>query len=311
MATKNSIFQSISLRFQTDIAPKFRQLFNISIKYPFQGFFIFLTPDHTLPFLQKNYKQYDIFLAHLSKFLKPKDIVIDIGANCGDTLAAMIQFNPEIIFYCIEPDPLFFSYLEKNKAQIEAALKNTSIHLINAFIAKKMQTAILVGKDGTKRAAPISQNTAPTTNKLHETIPFDDLRIKYIPQDQKIRLLKSDVDGFDYDVLNSALNTLKTDQPILFFEADYRSHEEKNQFLNTINTLFEIGYSNFWLFDNFGGFILHTTEISVLNQMIAYLAKQNLENATRTIYYLDILCAFPHDMPLLKKVIKEYNQIPL
>jgi len=58
----------------------------VDIGYKIGRFLIRLPHDHLLPVYQARFPQYDRFLPHLAGFLPKKLIVIDLGANCADTL---------------------------------------------------------------------------------------------------------------------------------------------------------------------------------------------------------------------------------
>jgi tRNA G46 methylase TrmB len=82
-----------------------------SVLYELGRLLIHLPRYHKLPEYQQRHRQYDRFLPHLIKDLDHDDIVIDVGANCGDTLAGMVSKNPKLHYICIEPDNEFYSYL--------------------------------------------------------------------------------------------------------------------------------------------------------------------------------------------------------
>ena len=107
----------------------------------------------------------------------------------------------------------------------------------------------------------------------------------------KIGLLKTDVDGFDYDVLNSSFDIIKTNSPVLYFELFFENENQKKGYSETISSLAGIGYCDWTVFDNFGAVVLRTSEINVIFQLMDYVARQNSLLSTRTIHYFDILAA--------------------
>ena len=107
----------------------------------------------------------------------------------------------------------------------------------------------------------------------------------------RVCLLKTDVDGFDYDVLNSASSTIKKHKPIIFFELQYSEVAQKNGFRETLESLFRRGYNDFTVFDNFGELMFRSNQIREIIQLMEYIWRQNVGLAARTIYYFDILAA--------------------
>lgn len=273
------------------------------IDYSFGKINIKLPADHLLPTYQKKHKNYDRFLPHLAKHLNQNDIVIDIGANCGDTLAAMCDSNPALQYICIEADNKFFNFLEENIKSIKSKV-STSITPIKALVGNQITSVKLIGKGGTKKA---SKDIKSVNDELLYSKSFDDI-FEEINQSErsKLRLIKSDVDGFDYDVLNSAMQSVEKYRPIIFFECDYADDHQKSEYLKTINTLINKEYLYFFIFDNFGEFILQTNDIQQIESLTNYVWRQNSKSSTRTVYYFDILCCNRGDYDLLHHAVSSY-----
>ena len=121
-----------------------------------------------------------------------------------------------------------------------------------------------------------------------------------------IRLLKSDVDGFDYDVLDSASEVLSTQSPILFFECDFRDEAQRTGYFSTIGRLDRLGYSNWVAFDNYGEVVLQTTDCTDITQLLEYVWRQKQHRSTRTIYYFDVLASVELDAGLVSRVVSDY-----
>ena len=103
---------------------KFKIILNIDTNYKLANHNLILPANHPLPSYQKRHKLYDKFLPHISKFLENNSTIIDIGANCGDTLVAMYHNNKNLNYVCIEMNNFFFkNYLKKNIDNIKI-LKN-------------------------------------------------------------------------------------------------------------------------------------------------------------------------------------------
>jgi hypothetical protein len=163
----------------------------------------------------------------------------------------------------------------------------------------------LAGSGGTKHATPNSDSS--TIEPVYISRSLDELlstELKHLSGD--LKLLKSDVDGFDYDVLNSAESNIKKYNPMLFFECQCDNEDQKKNYLLTLEMLLSAGYEDFWLFDNFGEFLLHTTEIKNISMLIEYVWRQKNHSSTRTIYYFDILCCTKDSKQFITDVIDGY-----
>ena len=230
-------------------------------------------------------------------------MVIDVGANCGDTLAAMISVNPSLRYVCIEPDDEFYGYLEKNVERIRTFVPNASIQLIQNLISDIDVSAGLSGSGGTKH-----RDEDAATGPKFKSRRLSEVLADVEAAENHLRLLKSDVDGFDYDVLNSAGVWLKSDKLILFFECMYSEAFQRDGYIKLIENLFSIGFSDYWIFDNFGGLILHSDSSDTIIQLIDYVWQQNQGIASRSIYYFDILAAKPVDVSFISNLVRSYSE---
>lgn len=265
--------------------------------YYYSKYAITIPPGHLLPHNQKKYMQYDRFLPHLAKYLAKGDLIIDVGANVGDTVAGMLDANPHLEFICIEPDDMFFNYLNKNINIIRNSLENPKVETLKYLVGKSITNVELTGGAGTKHSVAASGSG------------LQSIQLDTILTDHKTppRLLKSDVDGFDWDVLDSAKNTLDKYSPIVFFECEYSDLSQMTSFKKTISSMNDIGYTHWWLFDNFGNLTLNTKSINEVSSLIDYVWRQNSGVSTRTIWYFDVLACKEDDELFLTKAVDEYS----
>ena len=271
-----------------------------SVLYELGQLSIHLPRYHKLPEYQQRHRQYDSFLPHLVKDLNRDDIIIDVGANCGDTLAGMVSKNPKLHYICIEPDDEFYSYLLSNTARIKQKFPDTSIDLVKGFISDSEVAAGLIGEGGTKHR---DKTVAGGFKSSRLADIVDKLGIV-----KAVRLIKSDVDGYDYDVINSAGRLLESERVILFFECQYFEIGQREGFIRLFGDLLKLGFSDFRFFDNFGEFILNTSDSKMHGELIDYVMRQNQNKATRTIYYFDILASKPPDHIFLSRVVDQYSE---
>ena len=267
------------------------------IKYQYRGFCIELPANHLLPKYQERHPRYDRFLPHLAKYIGHLDTVVDIGANVGDTLAGMVEQNPAASYICIEADDIFFRHLDENVNRIKAAIVDLQVRTINAFVGKSISNVSLAGSGGTKHAVADGAGNI-------KSMPLDE--ILSVVEGINIRILKSDVDGFDYDVLDSSMVVIEEHKPLIFFECQNDYEYQKTGFARTVSALEARGYCDWIVFDNFGEVIIRTSEVALITQLMNYVWRQNCELATRTIYYYDILAVQKEDSALIDKVIKDY-----
>jgi FkbM family methyltransferase len=267
-------------------------------EFEFTNFSILLPADHLLPTYRKEHKLYDRFLPHISRYLETNSTVVDVGANCGDTVAAMYDTNKNLTYICIEPDELFFDYLQKNVLRIKEIDKDAKIQTIKSLVGKNINVISLEGSGGTKKAIVGENEKTISSQPLDDILSFNKIF--------NIRLLKSDVDGFDYDVIDSAESNIRSYLPIIFFECQFDHFFQKKGFRETIGNLCLQGYTDWIIFDNFGEVVLRTGDIQQIFQLFEYIWRQNIKRSTRTIFYYDVLTFTKKDNILINKVINDY-----
>lgn len=113
-----------------------------------------LPREHRLEEYQRVHPNYDRFLPHLARHLNKHSVVLDIGANCGDTLAAMVWANSDLAYVCIEPDPAFYSYLLKNIERLREHYPKLDVVPLQIMIGAPAENIGLVGSGGTRSALP-------------------------------------------------------------------------------------------------------------------------------------------------------------
>ncbi len=254
-----------------------------------------ILPDgHALNNYKKQFKLYDRFLPELVKFIND-GIIIDVGANVGDTLYSII-YNCENEIYCFEPSDIFYSYLEKNVNELPIELRNR-VKIFNEFIGSNdLKGELLHDNNGTAKII----NNINTKNIFNQ---IDNLELN-----KTISLLKIDTDGYDYDVINSSLKIIKRDEPILFWENFVENEVQFENYNKMYDKLQLLGYDSFYVFDNFGNIMLRDVNVSTILSMNLYLKSLNLYNCSRTIYYFDILCTTNRNKESIMSAIKHYSE---
>lgn len=248
-----------------------------------------------MPEYRTSHSRYDTFLPHLAKHVSPDETIIDVGANVGDTLASMVEYNSASKYVCIEPDDDFYNYLLVNVSRIKVAVPELQVQTVKSLIGKNILIASLEGSGGTKSAVVDKQGTIKST-------PLDDILLKT----KKIRILKSDVDGYDYDVLDSAMDIIKSHKPLIFFECQWKFAFLYVGYCKVIDKLKSLGYCDWTIFDNFGEVIVRTQDTDILIQLMEYVQRQNAGITTRTIHYFDVLTVHASDSYSVNQALDEY-----
>jgi FkbM family methyltransferase len=143
--------------------------------------------------------------AFLTRYLREKDIVVDVGANIGVLeLTAASVVGPKGRVYGLEAHPRTYGFLRKN-----IALNSSSnIILFNLALGEKESEIVF------------SDFRGDDQNRVLETgrgIPVRMARLDDVPiPDRHIQLLKIDVEGYEKFVLEGAPKTLQKVSCIYF-----------------------------------------------------------------------------------------------
>jgi FkbM family methyltransferase len=255
--------------------------------YRIGKFNLWLTRDHALPRYQDRFRTYDRFLPVLAQQLTKPATVVDVGANVGDTVAAMASANPDLHFLAVEPDPVYSALLKENVARMRSIEPDLSVDILEALIADDLSIVGLEGSRGSRHAV-VSSETGKSAS--FATSSLDNLLLPHAPQ--RVALIKTDTDGFDWSVIDSGQEFFVKYQPLLYFECEVETDSERiEKYSRTFDMLVRNGYVEFHVFDNYGGYFGRLDGPKFLTDLLTYIAAQNAGRMHRTIYYLDILAA--------------------
>jgi hypothetical protein len=129
------------------------------------------------------------------------------------------------------------------------------------------------------------------------------------PRFGRPRLIKTDTDGADFDILLSSLDVIGACRPILYFE--YKPDIRQDgiaQSIQAITALGAAGYTRFVVYDNFGNY-LETVEHDAAERFLD-LNRYLLSHAIfghRDIHYLDV-CAFGAQDEDLAVQLRDYHR---
>lgn len=257
---------------------------NKEIEYTIDGLNIKLNMKHMLPIYQEKFCYYDkinSYLAEVSYNGGSNGIIIDIGANVGDTTVSMLK-HTESSFLCVEPDKKYYEIL-RNNVEMWKGFKSR-IMIENAFIAlDSTKTYNTVRNYGTaKKVEAEYLNVTVPTYTLKELIQ------KYNISLNQIELIKIDTDGYDWECILSMGDIIKDTNCIFYWENYFENEKQYKGFIQAINYLEEAKYSHFFCFDNFGNFLAEGNA-QLVRFFCDYLNRINIEKTAKTFYYIDVL----------------------
>jgi len=273
----------------------------IKRRYKIDGVSIKLDYTHRLTDYQKYMRFYDRFLPHFIQYLPSKSTVVDIGANVGDTLVAMVSKKSDLEYVCIEADLKFYEDLVDNLLILKKQNQNLNVHTVNKFVGKEIDNVKLEVTKGSE----VSSHGSPGGDIRSYTL--ESILFEIGINSNNLSLIKTDVDGYDYDVLSSAYGVI-SNNPALFFECFYDNQEQLNGYKNLFSDLKLKGYENFSFFDNYGQFICTVDGIEEVNDMLNYVARQKFYKGTKSFHFYDVLAFNNKNSDYIKKAIEDYKK---
>lgn len=199
---------------------------------------------HDLPFIQAAHPLYDAALARLAAAVwaaRPGSSAIDIGANVGDTAAAIRSASPAPIL-AIEGHPGYAAILRANAARIGDVMVEET--LVAAATGKAPGAWRLTA--GTGRFANGEGSTA--AERLGDIVARH-------PELPPPALVKIDTDGFDCPIVETGMDLWARWRPALFFEYVPDYYDAGWSPLPMFEGLRSAGYERVLVYDQFGEYL--------------------------------------------------------
>ncbi|HET7583657.1 MAG TPA: FkbM family methyltransferase [Gemmatimonadaceae bacterium] len=146
----------------------------------------------------------------IRRVVEPDSNCIDIGANRGVFLSAIVELAPRGTHVAFEPLPDLAAALRRRFPQC-------TVHEVALSTARGQRTFCRVASDlglsGFRRMGHVPEN-AHTQELVVATDRLDAL----IPETMPIRFMKLDVEGAQYEAVQGGVNTIRRARPYIVFE---------------------------------------------------------------------------------------------
>ena len=173
----------------------------------------------------------DEYLLHRVPF-GPGDVVIDIGANFGDFAQIFNYKEFKVQIFCFEPDPVCYEALIRNHP-------NRFIEKIALSDGSGMRRFVCATETSDSSLSEESQTSESNITWVH-TMKLDD----YEPLSQyaKIKLLKVETEGFEWEVLKGSAVTLEKVEYVVCDAGPERGSEKRTTVVEVSNYLLSKGF---------------------------------------------------------------------
>lgn len=185
------------------------------------------------------------------QFIKPGDLVIDIGANIGDTTVPMaLCAGKEGLTLGFDPNPFVFKILQKNASLNK---DKTNIVPVRCAVTDKEEEFYFISSEASFSNGGIS----PTKESNHGRFIYHE-KIKGVPLKQfleeqykekvaKLSFIKIDTEGYDKEIIKSISDLIQTYRPVVVAESFGKATpEHKRELYDVISKL---GYDIFYFAD--------------------------------------------------------------
>lgn len=174
----------------------------------------------------------------LYKLAAPGLIVVDVGANIGETTMRLAQLvGPLGFVHSFEPNSITFSKLARNIAlNTFTNIRINSVGLGDKNEERLLGVQVLSNRGGARVFRNLSGGHAIQVIMLDEYLAHQ--------QVTPVNLLKIDVEGFELHVLRGAEKTLQKFRPLLFIELDDNNlRDQGDSAQRLVKYLEDLGYS--------------------------------------------------------------------
>jgi FkbM family methyltransferase len=176
--------------------------------------------------------------AFFGTFIKRGDVVLDIGANVGyftRLMSTLVGEGGRV--HAFEPSPSALRLLRENVRRLE----NVQLHEL-AVSDTRGTSSFSIQEHGDTS----SLGDDPGSNKVIrvQTDTLDNI----LGAAGRIDLIKIDVEGYEYEVLRGALQIIREQQPLVYFEYIERYGTDRGLTLDSFRSLLApLGYSLGWI----------------------------------------------------------------
>ena len=172
-------------------------------------------------------------LAFIAQFLKPGDVVLDVGAHIGSHAVFFAQkVGPEGRVFAFEPQRLNY-YLLCGNAALNRLL---NLKCLNLAVGGRQETTEVPIVDPTREfnfgSVPMDSGIPGEPVNM---VTIDSLNLA------ACNFIKVDVEGLESDVIDGARKTIAAFQPILFLE-----NNRLDKSARLITKVLDAGYRPFW-----------------------------------------------------------------
>ena len=174
---------------------------------------------------------------HIFEKYRPDTIYIDVGANVGSTALPVAVKERNLEVHAFEPNPKIFKILNVNKLQNNC--DNLFLHNYAVGLKEEKLQLFITQKEKANFGTSSLQNNNDIIDS--KSIQVDVIKLDDFFEKKKkmISLLKIDVQGFEWQVIQGAKNIIIKEKPTIIFEHDDQYLNEPTKVKKELEKFFE------------------------------------------------------------------------
>lgn len=150
-----------------------------------------------------------------------------------------------------------------------------------------IETALISETNNANYQINLKDGSGFLSQSNSQTLHFQSLSSILSKHKFNANFIKIDTDGFDFKVMRSGLDFIKTYKPSLYFEWDRAFLEAQDEdYLSIFVALQKYGYKEAVIFDNFGSMLC---VLNLLDKRNFRLLSRYTTHSNHNIYYYDVL----------------------
>lgn len=275
--------------------------------YDIDGFVLDMGAHHLLSNYQEDCPMFARFIPYfgvIGKKVRPTGgVIVDLGANVGDTAAAIIKHTNAHLL-CIEPTHAYYALLKKNILLLDP--QGSRIQTLQAFISEEKQGYQADVSGGGTAVQKASMNPEAPTLFLPEAIEQCGISL------ESVCLIKTSTSGNDAGAVLSLGDALDDIEPIFYIETDMTMDGGTDVLARQLDSYWRMdsylehkGYTCCFIFDNYGNFLCEGTP-KTLKDIHRYMYQMALGKSNRTFYYVYLLICRKEHEKICADTVKEY-----
>lgn len=207
-----------------------RALSGRSVRRDIQGVELWMPWSHRLPDYAATWPDYGQNLVKLAALLGPLGSaeplqVLDVGANIGDSTKQILN-QAQARVLAVEADPYYLGFLERNvgdlpEVTIAPVLLTTASKTDLTWVPTRRGGTTHFSESAAEGSAPDDSQQATTATPPASVGSVSVAQLpEAFPDFGHIRLIKSDTDGHDTELIPELAAAYRSAKPVLFFEFD-------------------------------------------------------------------------------------------